>query len=1349
MKFLDNSGHIFSLTSYDVEPIGYEYDDVPYVFWINDNNDNTNLSINNYYARVINILYEVDMDINENVNIDDFLNIDITIDSNIFGFIPANLLQKQVLLGNIKNIYTDYFDIQHSNIVKHLTNTLDDSEHDDDFICIKVIEDNKYYIIIPLYVIGYVTEPGNWTSTALIHISYKNDTLKHEWCPITIGGNFIDKYETLYIHGRNMGVDLPEDILRAVNGVSFFNDNFDEEKYNIKLKEYMLNYMGIKGERGNYNSIIQSIKWFGYNNIINIYKLIKTDNEFKTQFIRDYFDIYIDILDSYKYFVTSQYISISVPLNVETGEHYEQHISKDNKLWGEGLPILDDLVNKNILKTTDELLPTQQYNYVDTYFGYSLTELGLKIAAMKYYLDKYFLPIFIKIKSCAMEYKVYQNDIKFISKARTLVNAGYYTVFDVDNEIEFTDEEIYYFTHQYHYVDDLLNEFNILHALDNEIIYKDEHKLTADNIYNNQESEWYIINDTCVSIPIKFKYNKYYNCVLMLFDENGCIYETRFSFVQNDDYQYKNFILYPKLIENLQHKSLHDCINKKYRLCLLVNNKWYDKIFTLKISALKADFGILEYKYYSNDLNYLYYIHQQNIKNNDENFEENIYFDFVGKGNPVNITQYISDYDFFDMPSKFVSNFRQIKELTDDKIVFNKYMHNNELVSTNNLLFDIYDKDSVMFENLISSYKDKLYIQQNDAYLNHIILYDLLQKDIETVEIPIFSQNFRVWVDGLLFTKNGLQSPIYINGSTNSDISTKDGIDYYLSEQNFNLHGSRRSDGNPFAETTENGHTGVGRFGLNEHSVYMYYLKRDNMYNILPEYDTTDYSYFINKNEFTECGEIIFSDFEGFKTFTKIVYNNAPKIKFDTNTSKYYTNDISQNNVEYKLEFVKYNDTTEEYERFDTNAYDWLYDKSSILIRAKFIEYSYLKILNYVGYYTDNEVDGIKCSNISEDESTCTLQINDTIIENVPLIKTSYYHYTSHSGEVYKYNPSFWVAISGDEYDDYNSIINKLNSIQDTFNHNSNIDSHFPKYYNILCKDLTGNSGNYEIVLKDNNNENVNICVSINGEEINGNKFSLTGNEQSVLIYLKTTNSDFDNVEINPILYKYETVYKQKPFIERAFSENDYNNSEQAKLYNEFYSKKYEIYSINQNEEKTSLINVYETNIPFNNIEFYDTYLMHDSEHWYIIQISKMTILDLATSYPEYKNINQDIIFNNETYKIHYVKSDKRFLINRMKYISNNGINHFNQKDIIVAKLENNDMLPIDVYYNTKWKVTPLSIGMLNKDVNIYSSTNAAILSIPKDNNQYAKGYYDVQINYSLSHNDAYKQEIKTRILVK
>jgi hypothetical protein len=82
-------------------------------------------------------------------------------------------------------------------------------------------------------------------------------------------------------------------------------------------------------------------------------------------------------------------------------------------------------------------------------------------------------------------------------------------------------------------------------------------------------------------------------------------------------------------------------------------------------------------------------------------------------------------------------------------------------------------------------------------------------------------------------------------------------------------------------------------------------------------------------------------------------------------------------------------------------------------------------------------------------------------------------------------------------------------------------------------------------------------------------------------------------------------------------------------------------------------------------------------------------------------------------------------------YNPSNGINHFNDDDIIVASLKNNDKLCFKLSNGSKWIITPLSLG--NENVNtIISNTELMIVSIPEKYSKYAPGYYSISIQYSV-----------------
>ena len=192
-------------------------------------------------------------------------------------------------------------------------------------------------------------------------------------------------------------------------------------------------------------------------------------------------------------------------------------------------------------------------------------------------------------------------------------------------------------------------------------------------------------------------------------------------------------------------------------------------------------------------------------------------------------------------------------------------------------------------------------------------------------------------------------------------------------------------------------------------------------------------------------------------------------------------------------------------------------------------------------------------------------------------------------------------------------------------------------------------------------------------------------------------------------------------------------------------------------DEEVNLKNIFDEYTSSN----YDFYLMHDSEnpeyykgilpdsvlanwtpHWYVVFISKQTI-DKADLLIE---DSFTIKGNNKTYKLKHVASDNKFLINRMTLKDSGGVNIFNADDIIVSTINNIDM-PFILELGSHWNFKPFSLGM-NKEANVYSNTNSAIISMGKGNIKYECGYYDVNVRYSLDGNTQEQITKRARILV-
>lgn len=529
MEFLDNTGHIFTLASYSQKPIGHEYDENEYIFWVNDPTENF-LSINNYYMKPVYALIDLEKfgmvtqsnspKYYQKVNLDKELKITIEVNSNVYSLIGSTHVQEQVSASEHIN---DLVDLSDDSIKKQvLTN--------EDLLFVKTEgsynSNNVPFAIVPFYVLANSENEGVWLSNILIHVHGIEDEVD-EYCSITVGGEYKDNYEELMINAQNMGVYLPKNIIKSIYNTSYYNNEFNEVIFNQKIKEYMMNYMNIRGEQGNFKSIIDSLNWFGWGDRIEMSKLLKTDNEFKTQYFLDYFDINTDVIESFSLFKNTAYISLKVKITADTGDYYKRNIDRNNKasyLEGEENRITESLLDKQV--PVEVGYDQEKFIYMKQYYDFMMAELGLKLSCLKYYYEKYFLPIHVKVHGAYLADKVYANDIKFVTFPKIEMTADNVYLPEDTNEIEFLGQGTHYFVKQYDFfIDDQYNEFNGF--------LEDKHK------------DYYYLNDTCVNIPIKFKHhNKQYDCVLILekeIDNNG---NYPYTYTINEPFNYYEVFAY-------------------------------------------------------------------------------------------------------------------------------------------------------------------------------------------------------------------------------------------------------------------------------------------------------------------------------------------------------------------------------------------------------------------------------------------------------------------------------------------------------------------------------------------------------------------------------------------------------------------------------------------------------------------------------------------------------------------------------------------------------------------------------------------------------------------------------------
>ena len=479
MLFIDDTGHGFELQHFDKLPVGYEYNDSGYKFWATGYNRNKEISIGHICSLTTYVAIDVNhiKDDKDNIDVDFInsnLNIELSTDSHVFSLLQSkdvSVLSENGSLVGVKKV---------------------DSK---DMVC--TIVDG--YLIVPIYVIGSSSEEGDWSSHVLIHLTdnSENHTIlstNEQYCPIIVAAEFVSDIEKYAINFGNNGVQVPVDVMRAVYTGS--GDQFDLAKYNEKLKEYLINIHTIHSQVGNYTSALDSLAWFDWGSLLNVTKLLQTDNDVQRQFIKENFNINEHLLESYKYFRNSSLLSLKVDLDYIVGDS-RIDASDENKFYGEGHPIYDSLLTKtvDVVHGSNETV-----TYIKNYFDFSFAELGIKLSMLRYYYKQLFLPIHLDVASASLNEHVWTNDIKMYNSASVQITEPNVLTDTKDVTVEFPQKKSLVISDQSHNIDDNFNVF-----------------------CSSVERDTMYINEPCIFIPIRiktlngrYKLQMFYNVNLIL-----------------------------------------------------------------------------------------------------------------------------------------------------------------------------------------------------------------------------------------------------------------------------------------------------------------------------------------------------------------------------------------------------------------------------------------------------------------------------------------------------------------------------------------------------------------------------------------------------------------------------------------------------------------------------------------------------------------------------------------------------------------------------------------------------------------------------------------------------------------
>lgn len=202
---------------------------------------------------------------------------------------------------------------------------------------------------------------------------------------IVVGADFYQENESLKINASNLGINIPDQVQRAIYDSNVHEEKKDNILINRKFKELLSNYWDMMANRGSYKSLINTLKWFEYGDLIRLREIWKHDDFGCTVYDdRELKSIlsnkYKSTLDS---FFKTTYFAIYLALQKETGEF------------------------------TDELNPELTENV----FKWSINDMSIKMSLLGNFYETYFMPIHTELIHSTIEDIVFTNTIKINNRS--------------------------------------------------------------------------------------------------------------------------------------------------------------------------------------------------------------------------------------------------------------------------------------------------------------------------------------------------------------------------------------------------------------------------------------------------------------------------------------------------------------------------------------------------------------------------------------------------------------------------------------------------------------------------------------------------------------------------------------------------------------------------------------------------------------------------------------------------------------------------------------------------------------------------------------------------------------------
>lgn len=202
-----------------------------------------------------------------------------------------------------------------------------------------------------------------------------------------LGIDVYEDNENIRINLSNFGIDMTDSVQKAIYDNNIHEDSIDNILLNRKFKELLSNYWDIIANKGSYKSLINSLNWFEYGELIKIKEIWKTNSGDR------------------------EILRIS-ELNSLMSKKYENYIYNYSKTTYIALYMaLQEIISdKNGIKYDDEKNPELK----NISLQWSINDMAMKMSMLGSFYEYYFMPIHLDLIHSTIESVIFTNTIKIL-----------------------------------------------------------------------------------------------------------------------------------------------------------------------------------------------------------------------------------------------------------------------------------------------------------------------------------------------------------------------------------------------------------------------------------------------------------------------------------------------------------------------------------------------------------------------------------------------------------------------------------------------------------------------------------------------------------------------------------------------------------------------------------------------------------------------------------------------------------------------------------------------------------------------------------------------------------------------